>query len=340
MVAEFASDLSVVHDHKSFDNKWWSGSEEDEDEALAQEKDDEDDDNAAYEDQEDLLEMFHDAAAEFRDTFAIDNQRGLGCKRPLTLQLHEEVEAVRQVKLRVEQAESSGAQADVDDIQDVLDGLDDVLDSRDRIERKLSGVIGVLFSTLYSLEKHVPYGEMKSRIYGSIKDDYSHYGPRGQEYYHQWPQRDRDIRWSEHDDGDRSFSDHIDLLQALEGKLRAFLDELGAFDPELHSKRIAFESEETALAEIRFEQFDTGTIINRQAFSLLCHEIMQDYRSDARFEDEALDALQAAAESHVIDVFAKANLLAIHAQRTYVVPQDLRLLKSLIPYSFECLFLQ
>lgn len=273
--------------------------------------------DAAFFSQESLVEDFHDAAADFRDAFEIDNQRGLGCKRPLTSRLHEEVEALRQVKLRVEQTESSGMQADVDDIQDVLDGVDDVLDSRDRIERKLSGVIGVLFSTLYSLEQHVPAGQMKDRVYGGIADDYFNYG-------------DGNICWSEHDDGELSFSDFVDHLQALEGKLRAFLDELSAFDPELHSKRIAFEVEETALAEIRFEQRDTRTIINRRAFSLLCHEILQDFSSViGQISDEALDALQAAAESRVIEVFQKANLVAIHAERTYVMPRDLHLVNAL-----------
>ena len=114
--------------------------------AEAQEAADEAEDDAAFV-QESVVEMFHDAAADFRDAFEIDNQRGLGCKRPLTLRLHEELEALRQVKLRVEQTESFGMQADVDDTQDVLDGVDDVLDSRDRIERKLSGLIGVLFNT-------------------------------------------------------------------------------------------------------------------------------------------------------------------------------------------------
>ncbi len=63
------------------------------------------------------------------------------------MRLHEELEALRQIKLRVEQMESFGMQADVDDIQDVLDGVGDVLDSCDRIERKLSGLIGALFNT-------------------------------------------------------------------------------------------------------------------------------------------------------------------------------------------------
>ena len=315
MVAEFTSDLNCMRE-------LFREQEDDIEAAEAQEAADEAEDDAAFV-QESLVEMFHDAAAEFRDAFDIDNQRGLGCKRPLTLRLHEEVEALRQVKLRVEQAESSGMQADVDDIQDVLDGVDDVLDSRDRIERKLSGVIGVLFSTLYFLKQHVPDGQMKDRIYGGIEAERT-----WREYFEYGDSNDC---WADHDDGEQSFSDFVDHLQALEGKLRAFLDELSASDPELHSKRIAFESEETALAEIRCEQRDTRTIINPQAFSLLCHEIMQGFRSDDfHISDEALDALQAAAESRVIEGFQKANLVAIHAGRTYVTPRDLHLVNAVM----------
>jgi histone H3/H4 len=168
---------------------------------------------------------------------------------------------------------------------------------------------------------------MKGRIYGGVEDDSFNYG-------------DSDICWSEHDDGERSFSDYVDQIQALEGTFRGFLDELSAFDPELNSKRIAFELEETALAKIRVEQRDTRTIINRQEFSLLCHNIMQDYRSDYCISDEALDALQTAAESRVIEVFQKANLVAIHAGRTCIerdfhVPGALEMCQPLSrrPYS-------
>jgi histone H3/H4 len=312
-LASFTSDLNRKRDEIREE-------EDDIEAAEAQEAADEAEDDAAFV-QESLVEMFHDAAAEFRDAFDIENQRGLGCKRPLTLRLHEEVEALRQVKLRVEQAESSGMQPDVDDIQDVLDGVDDVLDSRDRIERKLSGAIGLLFSTLYFLKQHVPDGQMKDRVYGGIEAERT-----WREYFEYG---DSEVGWADHDDGEQSFSDFVDHLQALEGKLRAFLDELSASDPELHSKRIAFESEETALAEIRCEQRDTRTIINPQAFSLLCQEILQNFSSRVHFSDEALDALQAAAESRVIEGFQKANLVAIHAGRTYVTPRDLHLVNAL-----------
>ncbi len=157
---------------------------------------------------------------------------------------------------------------------------------------------------------------MKGRIYGGVEDDSFNYG-------------DSHICWSEHDDGERSFSDYVDQIQALEGKFREFLDEMSAFDHELNSKRIAFELEETALAKMRVEQCNTRTIINRQAFSLLCHEIMQDYRSDYYISDEAFDALQTAAESRVIKVFQKTNLVAIHASRIYIEPRDFYVLGGL-----------
>ena len=84
--------------------------------------------------QESLVDIFHDAAAEFSREF--DNELGLGCKRPMTLRLHEQVEELRQVKLRIEETESGDGKqlADVDDINEFLDGVDDALDSRDRIE--------------------------------------------------------------------------------------------------------------------------------------------------------------------------------------------------------------
>jgi histone H3/H4 len=319
MVAEFTSQLIDTKRCNLYDLQWWDSDEdEDEEEAEAREAADDAEDDADFV-QESLVEMFHDAAAEFSCEF--DNELGLGCKRPMTLRLHEQVEALRQVKLRVEETESGDGQqlADVDDVEEFLDGVDDALDSRDRIARKLNDVICVHFKTLYSLQEHVPEGQMNDRIYGCIDDDFSNH---------------EDLRerqdWLAHDDDHRlSFSDYVDRLQALESKLRAFLDELSACDSELHNKRIAFELEETALAEIRFEQRDTRTIINRQSFSLLCREILESYKTNARIDDEALDALQAAAESRVIEVFEKANLVAIHAQRTFVEPRDFHVVYAL-----------
>lgn len=102
MVAEFTSDLNFLRDCNIYENKWWSGSEEDEAEALAQEVAGEEDDNSACV-QDSLVEMFHEAAADFHSAFEIDDERGLGSMRPLTLRLNEQVEgqALRQVKLRV-----------------------------------------------------------------------------------------------------------------------------------------------------------------------------------------------------------------------------------------------
>ena len=107
----------------------------------------------------------------------------------------------------------------------------------------------------------------------------------------------------------------------MELRLRTALDDLSASDPRIQGARAAFELERSAVMEIEAEQRSLDAILPRRSFSLLCSEIAQDYRSDETlFTDDAIDALLAAAESHVVSMFRKANLVAIHAHRTYVLP--------------------
>ena len=90
-----------------------------------------------------------------------------------------------------------------------------------------------------------------------------------------------------------------------------------------------------ALREIRRYQKSTKCVIKISPFQKLIREISQDYRicPDAhgtpsiqvRFQSTAITALQEAAENGIVSLFEDVNLLAVHAKRVTVMPQDVRL---------------
>ena len=78
-----------------------------------------------------------------------------------------------------------------------------------------------------------------------------------------------------------------------------------------------------ALREIRRYQKSTELLIRRAPFQRLVREIAQDYKSDLRFQQSAVDALQEASESYLVSLFEDTNLCAIHARRgTYSLVFD------------------
>ena len=89
------------------------------------------------------------------------------------------------------------------------------------------------------------------------------------------------------------------------------------------------------MREIRRYQQSTECLIKRTPFNKLIKEISQEYRVctdgpgkpsvQVRFQLTALAALQEAAENFIVGLFEDVNLLAVHARRVTVMPQDIRL---------------
>ena len=90
-----------------------------------------------------------------------------------------------------------------------------------------------------------------------------------------------------------------------------------------------------ALREIRRYQSSTENLIKCTPFQKLIREISQEYRIcpdgpgtpsvQVRFQSTAIAALQEAAESYIVGLFEDVNLLAIHARRVTIMPNDIRL---------------
>lgn len=82
-------------------------------------------------------------------------------------------------------------------------------------------------------------------------------------------------------------------------------------------------AELAALEEIRVEQGRADNVLDPNAFELLVREIGQDFVADLKWTPEAIQALQAVAEAHLVEVFKDASLEGIHAGRTYIRPYDI-----------------
>lgn len=82
---------------------------------------------------------------------------------------------------------------------------------------------------------------------------------------------------------------------------------------------------ETALQDIQHYQTSTELLFPKTSFSRLVREVGQDYKTDVRFSSLALQAIQVATESYLIDVLEEANICALHAKRVTVSSQDIQL---------------
>ena len=58
-------------------------------------------------------------------------------------------------------------------------------------------------------------------------------------------------------------------------------------------------------------------------------EIAQEYKSDLRFQSQAVLALQEAAESYLVGLFEDTNLCAIHSKRVTIMPKDMQLARRI-----------
>ena len=79
-----------------------------------------------------------------------------------------------------------------------------------------------------------------------------------------------------------------------------------------------------ALREIRRYQKTAELLIRKLPFNRLVREVTQDFKTDLRFQAQAIMALQEAAEAYLVRLFDDTNLCAIHAKRVTIMPKDMQ----------------
>ena len=84
-----------------------------------------------------------------------------------------------------------------------------------------------------------------------------------------------------------------------------------------------------ALREIRKFQKSTDLLIRKLPFQRVVREIAQQFKSDLRFQSQAVLALQEASEAYLVGLFEDTNLCAIHAKRVTIFPKDMQLARRI-----------
>ena len=84
-----------------------------------------------------------------------------------------------------------------------------------------------------------------------------------------------------------------------------------------------------ALREIRKYQKSTDLFIRKLPFQRIVREIAQDFKTDLRFQSQAILALQEASEAYLVGLFEDTNLCAIHAKRVTILPRDIQLARRI-----------
>ena len=91
------------------------------------------------------------------------------------------------------------------------------------------------------------------------------------------------------------------------------------------NNKVKFRPGTLALREIRHYQKKTNLLIRKLPFRRVVREIAQDFKTDLRFQEAALMALQEASEAYLVGLFEDTNLCAIHARRVTILPKDIQL---------------
>lgn len=86
-------------------------------------------------------------------------------------------------------------------------------------------------------------------------------------------------------------------------------------------------NEDKIIKEIFYLQNTTHNLIPRKQFKLLCYEVLQDFAVDHYFSTDAIDAIQAASEAYMIEVFQKSNEISINGKRKTIQPKDMNFAK-------------
>ena len=104
---------------------------------------------------------------------------------------------------------------------------------------------------------------------------------------------------------------------------------LGNFQTGGLKKPMRYRPGTVALREIWRYQKTTELLIRKLPFSRLVREIAQDFKTNLRFQAQAIGALQEAAEAYLIGLFEDTNLCAIHAKRVTIMPKDIQLARRI-----------
>ncbi|RDA83946.1 hypothetical protein CP532_6497 [Ophiocordyceps camponoti-leonardi (nom. inval.)] len=113
---------------------------------------------------------------------------------------------------------------------------------------------------------------------------------------------------------------------------RAHTDNIQAGDPVPVRQKRRYRPGTIALREIRQFQSDTKLLLLKLPFMRLVREIGMNFRPkgrEFRWQSQAIQALQEAAEAFMVHLFEDAQLCAIHAKRVTIMQKDIQLARRI-----------
>ncbi|RDI78202.1 hypothetical protein Vi05172_g11793 [Venturia inaequalis] len=104
-------------------------------------------------------------------------------------------------------------------------------------------------------------------------------------------------------------------------------------DPVVHRKKPRYKPGTVALREIRRYQKSTDLLLRKLPFARLVREVAMDMTefedTVLRWQSQAIQALQEAAEAYLVHLFEDTNLCAIHAKRVTIMQKDIQLARRI-----------
>ncbi|QDS70267.1 Histone H3-like centromeric protein hH3v [Venturia effusa] len=104
-------------------------------------------------------------------------------------------------------------------------------------------------------------------------------------------------------------------------------------DPLGHRKKPRYKPGTVALREIRRYQKSTDLLLRKLPFARLVREVAMDMTefedTVLRWQSQAIQALQEAAEAYLVHLFEDTNLCAIHAKRVTIMQKDIQLARRI-----------
>ncbi|KAI3399877.1 hypothetical protein diail_5388 [Diaporthe ilicicola] len=103
-------------------------------------------------------------------------------------------------------------------------------------------------------------------------------------------------------------------------------------DPVPQGRRYRYRPGTRALREIRQYQRTTDLLLLKLPFARLVREVAMSFRpigEEMRWQSQAIQALQEAAEAFLVHLFEDCNLCAIHAKRVTIMQKDIQLARRI-----------
>lgn len=123
-------------------------------------------------------------------------------------------------------------------------------------------------------------------------------------------------------------------LTPIQPHSQSLLTSSTAGDPTTVGQRRRYKPGTVALKEIRRYQRSYDLLIQKLPFARLVREVALDIlpeerRHEIRWQSQAIQALQEAAEAFLVHLFEDTNLCAIHAKRVTIMQKDIALARRI-----------